>query len=696
MSIQFDEEFAGPREYASLYRQLGLQVVPAKSPSEDTSWKRPIVKWREHENELVDQATFDNWYGAWGEHNRRTNMGVISGKASGNLLVVDIDLQKFPRAKEWWDDLVDLYNHGIPLQTPTQRTGGGGLQIFLQAPEWYTPPTNKTTIGVDIRGQGGFAVIPPSLHESGKNYEWLKGYEPWVVELQEAPVWSLEAIDQLLEEYGGVSAGPREKTESAGQSIDAFGSIVDGREDYMRRLIWARIVDLYRDCPILAPATMEEECRDAFSLYATSVKSRIAEPGTDNAVLLEREGRGWTEFRKKWHIALSKWAGPVKEAASIPKKASEDRVIAPPAPVLEMVQGDDGVFRPKFEPFTLYSVTMIKEMPDPKWLVDGMIVENGLGFVAGPPGCGKSFCTISLALAIAAGLPEWQGKTIHKHGPVIYISSEGVSDLKFRITAWEQETGISAADIPFYLISQPINFMDNGEIARLINTIKYSDLLTGIEPVLVVVDTVSRSLPGADENLQKDMTMFIKACDEVRVAFGSTVCGVHHTSRQGNLRGSTVFDGAADFIFMMERESGNSIGTLTARKIKSAQDGWELSFRLKPVEIPGIVPQSSLYFEFTAEKPDAPRSEWPSMHVCRQILRAMSEAWDDSKPWSTQPNTRRDGRYAAVLMARWDVEERTANIMLNDWLLNGVIEVEMRDTKTRTKGIRVINYLYGD
>ena len=55
----------------------------------------------------------------------------------------------------------------------------------------------------------------------------------------------------------------------------------------------------------------------------------------------------------------------------------------------------------------------------------------------------------------------------------------------------------------------------------------------------VFVDTVSRVLPGAEENLQKDMTRFVEACDAVRNKFGATVIGIHHTNYAGGIRGST-------------------------------------------------------------------------------------------------------------------------------------------------------------
>jgi len=219
------------------------------------------------------------------------------------------------------------------------------------------------------------------------------------------------------------------------------------------------------------------------------------------------------------------------------------------------------------------------------------MIETGFGLTYGPPGCGKSFIELGKGLSIAAGLTEWFGKKILKHGPVVYISSEGVGDMKYRIHAWKKEHGIDHNQIPFYLIHETINFMLPGDVTRLLNTVGHISTVSGT-PVAVFVDTVSRVLPGADEHLQKDMTLFIGACDAVRQTFQTTVVGVHHTSRQGNLRGSTVFDGAADFLYAIEREEGEKVGEIHAKKIKSAPDGWSMSFELKQTwnpETPGRV-----------------------------------------------------------------------------------------------------------
>jgi len=701
--MQFDPDFAEPSEWARMYRAAGLQVVPAMTPRENRQqWKRPALpKWRELEHELVPDFTFERWYGEQGEHVRRNNMGVIAGACSGGVFVIDLDLHKHPTAQAWWLDMQDRQQSAGELETVEQVTGGGGIQLFFRAPAGWTPPTCKTSIGVDIRGQGGFAMMPPSMHESGTPYRWKTGCEPWEIGFADAPQWLCDAVVQLSIEHGGASGvnpitGQREHTSSPTHALDSFGNLVDGREDYMTKLVWAAVVDLRRDAPIpLTPSASVEEMQAAFGNYERHVKSRLYEAGVSNADLLEREGRGITMFAQKWLNAMEQWDGKVSKAAKVEKPSRPFEIEAP-----KEIQGYDfnpetGELTPKAVEapegsFEVLDVKGIKSLPNPNYLIDKLVIETALGFVFGAPGCGKSFITIGMALSLAAKQAQWFGRDIKKTGPVIYISSEGVGDMKYRIAAWEKETGINADEVPFYLIRQTINFMMPNDVDRLIKTVAHVAQITGQTPVAIFVDTVSRVLPGADENLQKDMTLFIAACDALRTTFEATVVGIHHTSRAGNMRGSTVFDGAGDFLLGIEREEGEMIGEIHAKKIKSAQDGWTQAFELKNVSVNDITGEGSLY-ACPCDEVKREINAWPQKDVCRKILVSIGRAWNEGKPWSSYPQTRKQGRYAAAIIAQqFDVVEKVAENMIDTWLNNNVLAYEMADKSTKLQGLRVI------
>jgi len=592
-----------------MYRLVGMQVVPAMSHRENRNqWKRPALpKWRELENELIPDFTFERWYGEGGEHARRNNMGMIAGNCSNGLFVIDLDVQKDVGARAWWDEILHLRLSAGELETVEQQTGGGGVHLFFRAPPGWTPPTCKTNIGVDIRGQGGFAMMPPSTHESGKPYRWKEGHEPWTTEAAEAPEWLCHQIDQLAAEDRKSpptgSTSPSARTPGPAQAVNAFGGILDGREDYMTRMVWAAVLDFYREAPIpLIKGVNEEMLLKSFATYERKVKSRLHANGVSNAERLEREGRGISMFRQKWNNAIDQWDGKVAEHAAMEKPTSPfDQADEPhPFKFYKVDEKTGELFVDVETPtvtdiYEFLDIDAICRLPKSKYLIDKLMIEAGLGFVYGPPGCGKSFITIGMGLSICAQRADWFGRSINKSGPVVYISSEGVGDIGLRIDAWEKEAGVKASGLPFYLIRQTINFMAQVDVERLLRTVAEIGRVVGKMPVTVFVDTVSRVLPGADENLQKDMTLFIGACDAIRTTFGATVVGVHHISRAGNMRGSTVFDGAGDFLLGIEREEGEMVGEIHARKIKSAEDGWRQGFELKKVVVNDITSETSLY-----------------------------------------------------------------------------------------------------
>jgi hypothetical protein len=320
----FDPDFASPADWAAMYRAHGLQIIPCFMPDEagvGGSWKRPrLAEWTTLQESLIPDATFERWYGAGGEHASRQNMGILTGRASGNVFVIDLDDQKGPSADEWWRGILALHNNSIEPETWRQRTGGGGRQILFKAPTGWHAPTNRTPIGVDIRGQGGFAVMPSSFHETGRLYEWQTGFAPFEIEIAQAPDWLLAAIEELTAKYGGDKGGGRrtERTASPGSDYDAFGNRIDGRDEEMRDVVWRAVLEWYRECPI-KPLEREWKVRAeaAYLIYERKVNSRLE--GADKTALLEREGRGPSEFWRKWRSAMKQWDTEVAAEGRKPK-----------------------------------------------------------------------------------------------------------------------------------------------------------------------------------------------------------------------------------------------------------------------------------------------------------------------------------------------------------------------------------------
>jgi hypothetical protein len=121
---------------------------------------------------------------------RHTGVGIATGQRSG-VWVLDID---GPAGLASIRDLIA--HHGRLPRGPVARTGGGGWHLWFRWSSECERLRNRVAFlpGLDVRTTGGGAVVPPSLHESGRRYEWRAGASPYDLEFPLAPGWLLDTI----------------------------------------------------------------------------------------------------------------------------------------------------------------------------------------------------------------------------------------------------------------------------------------------------------------------------------------------------------------------------------------------------------------------------------------------------------------------------------------------------------------------
>lgn len=134
-------------EILALFERLGVATVPLAPRS-----KRPLRKaWQRADP------------GAWREAPADANVGVLTGHASGGLVVLDFDdidllhseLGMSPRS---------LAAHTLVVQTAR------GYHVYARSPQ---APTRVPREGFSILGEGSLAVAPPSVHPSGAIYAFV-------------------------------------------------------------------------------------------------------------------------------------------------------------------------------------------------------------------------------------------------------------------------------------------------------------------------------------------------------------------------------------------------------------------------------------------------------------------------------------------------------------------------------------------
>src|SRR5262249_32485279 len=86
--------------------------------------------------------------------------------------------------------------HGSLPPTLQAITGGGGFHLYFRAPEGVDirNSTGKLGAGIDVRGKGGYVLLPPSLHISGRRYAWESGLKEKGIGLAPLPDWVIAAL----------------------------------------------------------------------------------------------------------------------------------------------------------------------------------------------------------------------------------------------------------------------------------------------------------------------------------------------------------------------------------------------------------------------------------------------------------------------------------------------------------------------
>jgi hypothetical protein len=156
---------------ALAYCRKGLPVIPLQPRD-----KRPLIEWAEYQTATATESEVSDWWKKWPD----ANIGIVTGKIS-DIIVLDVDGE--PGIKTLKQERLQ-----IP-PTLTARTGGGGFHYVFKHPGGEIRNFCRKLPSLDLRGDGGYVVAPPSVHNSGNVYEWILKEPPAPV-----PEWLLKLI----------------------------------------------------------------------------------------------------------------------------------------------------------------------------------------------------------------------------------------------------------------------------------------------------------------------------------------------------------------------------------------------------------------------------------------------------------------------------------------------------------------------
>jgi hypothetical protein len=120
------------------------------------------------------------------------NLAIRTGAESG-LLIVDID-----ERKGGWETAAALQREycWVIDEAAAVATGGGGAHLYYRYPRGKPIGSGRDVLGpgIDLKCDGGYVVVPPSIHLSGRSYRWAQGHPP--ARLPVAPAWLVQMARQ--------------------------------------------------------------------------------------------------------------------------------------------------------------------------------------------------------------------------------------------------------------------------------------------------------------------------------------------------------------------------------------------------------------------------------------------------------------------------------------------------------------------
>ncbi len=384
---------------AQKYLELGLSVIPLGKVSKDAAGKKviqyPHSGWKRFSEERATAEEAAKWNG---------NLGIATGRVSG-ILVLDIDSYK-----PGFDDKL-VKSLRLP-PTVVQETASGGKQYFFKYPAGITIKNavcfGHDGSGVDIRGDGGMVIAPPTKTPYGA-YKWL--LSPEDTEIADVPPKLLEML----------------KVHASPETRKALPTLVDlkegeGRDNALAALVGKLVMTV-------APGKWDEEVFPAIVAVNKTYKPPLSEADVRRIYKSITE----TEARRR------KGAGVVPAPAAKP-----------------------------FGPAMSFKALMATEYPAARFAVDPFFEAGTLNMISAPPNTWKSWIMMICAGAIAEGGSAFGKFKTEKAGVMIVNEEDSHRALqdRFRIL------GMAGKDIEVYLRIAEGAKLEDAYIAQLITEAK--------------------------------------------------------------------------------------------------------------------------------------------------------------------------------------------------------------------------------
>jgi hypothetical protein len=479
----------------------------------------------------TDPATITRWFTRY----PTALIGMPTGLPS-KTLVIDVDNDP-ATGKDGDASLSTLeQKHGkLPPTVETQTPRRGRHLIFRHPGREYHVVTNAGVLGpdLDVRGDGGYVILPPSRLPDGRCYQWEGSSDPDEgVKAAEPPSWLVALVTRPQREQGPAKGAPV----TEGASLIPEGQ----RNDMLFRLARSLRAKGLTEAGIAAALEAENAARCVPPLPTGEVR-RIAESGASVAPGLSAKytARKTIQEPPEWHLVLPPYYDSAPNPTDVPE--GERFALITPEELCTRVPGE--------------------------YFIKHVLPAQGVAVVYGPPKSGKTFLVLDMIAAVVEGR-SWFGHRT-RSCPVVYVGLEGEGGLSQRWRAYKTVCGGQQQAAALRFITDSVSLMSATDIEALAAAIQAGGCAGGI----VVIDTLNAASPGADENSSVDMGRIVAGAKMLQRLLGGLVFLVHHAGKDQTrgLRGHSSLSGAVDVILEVTRD----VDDRRFWRVERAKDGPE-------------------------------------------------------------------------------------------------------------------------
>jgi len=486
------------------YALRGWRVIPIPP---GLKYPQGFPKWQT--SATTDPDLINQWWTLHPDH----GVGIATGPASG-LWVLDVDLY------ESYRDL-ERRHHTLP-DTLTTITGSGGLHLYYRYPDDGTVIRNNASTrlgaGLDIRGDGGFVVAPPSIHPNGVAYQWDAGQGTDPID---APAWLID----LVKEQPATAPTPLRIVGDSDRPGDLYAAAVDWatileadgwtlhHTDHNGERHWTRPGKERRDG---TSATTGYTANDNLKIFTSSMRHNGLEPEQT--------------YSKLGYIAATRHHGDHSSAARTLAEYGF-RAEHPTAQTAPQATADEVAVADDLGGWEFVDLTPIidgsYDPPTPTIGIRsdgaGLIYPGRVHSIAGEPGGGKTW----LALHIIA-------EAINANGTAALIDYEDTPAATVHRLRLLGLTDTQIREAFTYIRPDGPLVSKGGKIAA--NTL---DQLAALHCDVVVIDSVGESLAveGLPPNDDDAVTQWFRRLPRMLARTGSAVIGLDHVTKSKDDRG---------------------------------------------------------------------------------------------------------------------------------------------------------------